>query len=407
MKRITPATYEQLSARLNGSTGSEVGFLELIRSRAYCPLATRPTGSKTHAAIRSYQRILVDLWLSGSWPEALHSPVWSAPVPASWIADIDPADLVPCFLRTDESPDGKIFELQCPGGWWGITQALDEVLRPDRSPTLAERFAAEVNLLFPQGARVLHLFDSAGLPHDSHFFAQRVREASAGIRYRGIDPDIFPDDCNFVRAHSYGMLVAEDLFRMRIGTLRKGRMRFDHPPIPIFDQKMPMCLPFHPSTSALFSDDHRALFPFTTVVTKDGVRVETGETRSLAALAHSPPDERSYFLKYGGMDTTRNFGAKSVYALFTMSSQEILDLFARVVQDLERGEPWLMQAAASHEELVEVIGRDGEAGDSIMTIKLSSFYGPTKPLGMLFLAQSSSAVRGGATTVLSPVATQD
>ena len=112
-------------------------------------------------------------------------------------------------------------------------------------PTLADRVASDLLDLVPEGPAIQHLFESSSSPMENQYFAQRIRRSSVGaIRYWESTPG--KDEVNLVRSHSYTALVAEDLFRLRLAAFLEGRMRFDHPPIPIFDEKLAMYLPFSP-----------------------------------------------------------------------------------------------------------------------------------------------------------------
>ena len=398
---VPVAAYSEMSRRLNEETGSEVGFIEELATCTYVRPPGPVTAEMTHTAIRSFQRILVERWLAGEWPTHLRAPIWAQSPPSDALSGVSVDSLLPAFVRTDESLDGKIYELQCPGGWWGIAQALDEILRPGHTPTLAQDVAGELSALMGGEVRVLHLFDTAGLPHDSIFFAKRVRAASASIRYRGIDPGVFPGDCNFVRAHSYAGVVSEDLFRRRLTDLRTGEVRFDHPPLPIFDQKLPLALPFDPDTSHWFGDEHRALFPYTAPVRHGVALLASGEEVQLQDLVRREPEQRPYYLKYAGMDASRNYGARAVYRLSDAADDVLRSLPGLVAADAS--EPWILQEDRRTVLDVERIRRDGAIETAQMTARLSTFHGPTRPLGALFLAESAPTVKGGARTVLAPV----
>lgn len=392
------AVYERMTALLNETTASEAGFAERISPTPYEPPAARPDPVTRNAAIRDFNLTLAQLWLGGEWPCSHRAPVWGGSVPAADLEACDPEWLVPCFVRTDENLHGEVYELQCSGGWWGIAQGLHEVFRPGDDRSLAAAFAEEVTELFPDGARILHLFDTAGLPHDSLFFAQRVRAAGKDIRYRGIDAGVFPADCNFVRAHSYGGVVAQDHFRFHLRELAERRLRFDHPPLPIFDQKLPMALPFDAETAHHFTDAHRALFPHTALVRNGAVVLSSGEEVALEDLLRRPADNRRYYLKYAGMDPFRNYGARGVYDL-SRSDPEVLRALPKALEE-DGEEPWILQEDRRHTAPVSWVGRHGDLACEEMTVRLSGFHGPRRELGAILLAQSSSTIRGGGRTVV-------
>jgi hypothetical protein len=392
--------YDEMSSILNRASGSAVGFMELIACAPYFLPPGRPDGIQH--TIREYQRVLVETWLSDAWPDDLRAPVWAAPVPREAFTDVPHEYLMPAFFRTDESPTGEIYEIQCPGGWWGITHALQTVLGYSGG-SLSRAFAEELRHLFPAGTRILHLFDTAGLPHESMYFAHAVRAADERVRYRGIDGGIMPADCNFIRSHSYPSLVAEDLFRLRIRQIGGNGIRFDHPPLPIFDQKLPMCLPFHPETAPLFTDAHRQLFPYSALVLKGKIRLESGDIIGVDEFIRLSPEDRRFFLKYAGTDSTRNYGSRAVHRLADLSPDQLARLFGEVARDAARGEPWMIQREVRHQDDITFLSRDGARRTATLTGRISSFYGPTRPLGKLFLASPETAVHGSQSTVLSLV----
>jgi len=305
------------------------------------------------------------------------------------------------------SPSGKVYEIQAPGGWWGVTQALQELLLEPKSAHLAEQVADDLLKLFPEGPNILHLFDSAGLPHEHHFFAKRLRNIDPRIRFRGIDSGVNSSDCNFVRSHSYQWLAAEDHFVKRVEQLARGEMRFDHPPIPIFDQKLPMCMPFDAKTRSWFRDCHRDLFPFTSRVEQSGLRVNADEVIPFNQYADLPSARRHHYLKYAGLDTTRNFGSISVHALSEMEKPQLQSLFAEVTMDIDRGEPWILQTSVMEHAFVEFVNPDGLRQTELMSTRLSSFHGPSGQLAELMLAAPHNTVHGMSQTVVSLVTRAD
>jgi hypothetical protein len=395
--------YDTLDSVMTAGTGSDIGIRVLVAPTPFqLPDASGSTAG-AHETIRSYQRILVELWQADLLPgEIKGSPTWSAPAPIGPWAQRDPDRLLPLFIRTDESLDGQVYEIQCPGSWWGSYDALERVLRPS-SDTLGERFTQDLQALYPDGARIMHLFDSSTSPHENRYFAHRVRRLCPDFRYWGLDPDAAQENCDLIRSHSYCSLVAEDLFRVRLEQLAAGDLRFDLPPIAVFDQKAPMALPFDRRYAAHFTDDHRSLFPFTSLVRGEEVELEDGEVLKIVELLRRPPESRPYVLKYAGLDTTRNWGARGVIALRGLTDEQALELVPMLARDECAGEPWILQAEIVSAGEVKFEETDGSSRSRAMNLKISHFLGPTCSLGKLLQA-SPGRVRWNSQSVLSLVA---
>lgn len=394
--------YAALDSLMTANTGSDIGIRVLVSPVEFdLPPQTMPPDDVS-ATVRSYQEVLVRLWQSDSLPAAITaSPTWSAPVPKGEWANIDPKRLIPLFVRTDESVDGTIYEVQCPGSWWGSCDALERVISTGRN-ALAARFATDLHNVFPEGAHILHLFESSTSPHENHYFANQVRRTGLGFRYWGLDPEVDKDGCDFVRAHSYSSLVAEDMFRVRLGHLATGEVRFDLPPIPVFDQKAAMALPFDPDYMHHFEDNHRAAFPYTARVQRNGAILETGERVAIDELLRRPAPERAYVLKYAGLDSTRNWGARGVFALGTLRDQRAAKVLAMLARDIARNEPWILQAEVRSSGEVLAEEADGSTQARRANLKINHFHGPTRSLGKLLQA-SKGSVHWNEETVISLV----
>ena len=396
------AMYRDFDDAFRVASGSELGIRNLL-SPTTVELPGRDDASVRQRAadLRAYQRRLIELWQGDVLPDwVLRVPTWAAPVPDGPWRHVSPDRLLPLFSRTDQSADGAIFEIQCPGSWWGATHLLQERVLPD-APTLAASFVAELRTVFPDGACILHLFESSTSPHENQLFAHEVRRVAPIFRFWGIDPHALTQQCNLVRAHSFGALVAEDLFRVRLGHLASGTLRFDMPPVALFDQKVAMALPFEPDTRHHFDDPHRSLFPHTSLVRSDGtVHLQDGQLASLRELADRPAGERRYVLKYAGGDATRNFGSAGVWLLAHASAADARAVVDLAIADADRWEPWILQEEKSSTRVLDVVLPDGRRVSEERHIKVSEFFGPTRSLAALVQGSTEPAVRWTPTTVL-------
>jgi hypothetical protein len=300
----------------------------------------------------------------------------------------------PVFFRTDEAMLGKIVEVQSPGSLWGTYQQLYDYYRTqgfslgaDLSEKWARALAAEIGQ-----PPVVHHFFNLFWASES-YFAQKARRF---VRYYGYDKGVRPLDCNFVRAHHYLILVDEALFRKRRAAWASGRLHYDVPPISIYQQKVQMCLPFWPITRQFFSDEVRELFPYTSLVTPMGMVLEDGEEVSIAQFCTLPRRRREYYLKYGGPDMSRNWGAMAVYNLAKLSQRACFDLLEGV---LVAPGHWILQRSCTQTCEVEYVERDLRVARLKVHPKYSCFYGPGGLLGVLNMYETFYKVHGSTETI--------
>jgi hypothetical protein len=302
----------------------------------------------------------------------------------------------PMFFRTDESREGRIFEIQCPGSGWGDMLLLGSLYRDHcQNPNLALDdprtgiTGAIQNVCKSQEPTVLHLLDNSSNPTSMQYL---IRCTQPPLLYWGYHKEVRNSDCSFVRSHSVYGLIAENLFRHRLKLAEKGKVTFDLPPLMVFDQKMILCLPFLDETAAEFSDDIRELLTYTYPVSAKGFRDANGEWVTIKAFLQRQPHDRKYFLKYGGCDTTINWGSRGVYRL---DSEKASSFLSQAAKDYAADRPWVIQPDLSNKEKITYFFRDSEQPKTeTLTAKYSSFYGPTGLLGVRTHHRRSTKVHG-------------
>jgi hypothetical protein len=243
---------------------------------------------------------------------------------------------------------------------------------------------------------VLHLLDNSSNPASMRYLMATTQPP---LRYWGYEKSVRNGDCHFVRSHSFFGLVAENLFKRRVREAANGRVKFDLPPILVFDQKIPLCLPFLQETRALFTDAMRSMLAYSHPVMEDGFRDVSGEWVDVESFIRRPASQRRYFLKYAGCDVSLNWGSRGIYRL--SDSKESLDHLRVASKDAQRGRFWLIQPEISHKELVTYF--DKENGSEIKAewnAKYSCFYGPTRLIGIRTMHRNHPKVHGQEGTVV-------
>ena len=309
----------------------------------------------------------------------------------------------PLFFRTDESRNGDVFEIQCPGSGWGdlpLLRTLYRAICPSSwmdaytpEATIAADIADAVGASAPQ---VLHLLDNASNPASMRSLISKTQPP---LRYCGYEPDTKNGEAQFVRSHSVFGLISENLFRTRLELCARDLLKFDLPPLVIFDQKMMMCLPFLDETADEFNDTIRDALVYSHPVTERGFRDVDGAWVTIPEFLDRPNSKRRYFLKYGGSDTNRNWGSRAVYRLD--SKKNATSLLSAAVDDAQRGLPWIIQPEASEKETVSYFDRkSGELVEANLTTRYSSFYGPSGLVGLRSMHRKHHKVHGQPDTVV-------
>ncbi|MGH1466169.1 MAG: hypothetical protein ACRBBQ_12500 [Cognatishimia sp.] len=302
-------------------------------------------------------------------------------------------ELVPLSYRTDEPIPGTIAEIQCPGSVWGeyslILRALD--------PKVNSKFLNGIceNILEVNGERKIHhLLDNSSRPLTTLALLQQLRQ-SCECQFFGLD-SISDTDCKTIRTHSFKGLVGQNIFGDRLERAASGEVRFDYPPTQIFDQKIPMALPFHRATRHRFSDRVRQHFAPTYLIEK-GLLFERDETRwTLDEVIKFPRSRRDLVLKYAGQDTNRNWGSRAVFMMSRFSKEGWQSVRSQVVNDLENGEPWVVQEDLSRKASNAEISLDGGS----LYEKTSIFVASGNPLGAAKMYRKINMVHGQPDTIL-------
>jgi len=399
----TEDCYAFLEWQSNEVTRSLVGFTGLIT-----PVPDNLSAAQwqsleaRYATIKEWQSTTLELFSSSL--KGLVTPAIAElflreipPYLASYHRDIVSAVPIhtPMFFRTDEAVLGKIVEVQSPGSLWGTYEQLQDYYRAHRfslGPDLSEKWAAALAAEI-SGPPIIHHFFNLFWASES-YFAQKARRF---VRYYGYDKGVRPLDCNFIRAHHYLMLVDEALFTRRREAWAAGALHYDAPPIAIYQQKVQMCLPFWPLTRRFYSDAVRELFPYTCLVTPQGMVLEDGEAISIAQFCALPRRSREYYLKYGGPDMSQNWGAMAVYNLAKLSHRACLHLLERTLAGPGH---WIMQRACTETCEIEYVQRDLTIAPLRVHPKYSCFYGPDGLLGVLNMYETFYKVHGSTETIM-------
>lgn len=308
---------------------------------------------------------------------------------------------IPRFFRTDESASGKILEIQAPGSGWGDLQLLRDVYCDQSNTPVLTAFqpsqcvAQQIRAITGKdNPSVLHLLDNASNPASMRYL---IATSQPPLRYWGYEPTVEIANCDFIRSHSFAGLISENLFWTRIKGAQTGAVHFDLPPLAVFDQKMPLCLPFFDATRDRFGDDVRELFPYSYPLSSNGFRDFDGKWVSIDDFCDRPPARRRYFLKYAGCDTTINWGSRGV---FRLNKAGIKSQLRNAAIDAMRGKHWLIQVEESEKEDVSYCDTFTSAPASArLTSKYSCFYGPTDLIGIKLMFRQHFKVHGQPETI--------
>ncbi len=372
---------------------------------------------KRYSVIKRFQNSIVNLYKSAiNWNDIILLQILEGHLPSELrqlqrrLVMSGRLNLTPKFFRTDEAAIGKIIEVQCPGSMWGEYALLERYLlhflqTPATgrfSGTIARRFAEALKKTMNKSPIVNHLLDNASIPYSMRFFVELSRR-EGGIEYWGHDRRVKIKDCNFIRSHSYFGLISENLFSVRLQEAFRGKVEFDYPPISTFDQKAIMALPFHKKYGQYFSDEERNIFPFTNIIMDGKITLSDGKRVEFQDFMERGQSQRDYFVKYAGLDTSRNWGSLAVKNMRKQSKRQLEQLFKRIERDTRSNQFWIIQPSISHNEEIGAVTVAGEVVELPGHMKFSGFYGPGGLLGIGLMHRNFHKVHGANDTVITIV----
>jgi hypothetical protein len=403
--------YQWADNLFNHSPLYNTGFTQLIAKKPYVISKNDFNAAmKRHETIHFFQEICLNIfkaalrgevstkilnWLLNETPESIGSNYHRSLQDSHYT--------LPVFYRTDETSMGKLTEIQCPGSLWGELQLVHDyfhdILHIGNSISPAICFADQLERFLGAKPIVHHLLDNASAPHGMRYFIEKTRDK---VKYCFIDTDIKPDDCNFIRTHSFFGLCAENYFKERIEKLGK-KIKFDFPPYVLFDQKATLILPFWSLTRDLFTDDVRDMLNYTTPLLPNGITIQNGDTLTIEEFSNLPRSKRCYYLKYAGSDVSKNWGSKAVYRLSNESTKKCFERLAICLKNFDKGEIWLLQKEDFQNDKIEYSDKFGNIKTENFRAKFSSFYGPYDLIGLLAMHRQHNKVHGQKETVISYV----
>lgn len=109
------------------------------------------------------------------------------------------------------------------------------------------------------------------------------------------------------------------------------------------------------------------------------------------------PHERKYYLKYGGPDTNRNWGSKTVFRLSGNDCEKLLS-YTNILS--QHGEVWLIQKEID-ENISNAFSEDiNEILKARNHVKISGYYGIDKLFGVKVMARHHFKVHGQEDTLV-------
>lgn len=321
------------------------------------------------------------LGLSIDYHKALPNSCWSIPI----------------LFRTDESISGKIYEVQAPGSGWGDLYLYALCYKelginiPSRLLSFPDIYAKNIiDATNKDKPRVFHMTDAASVPYSIRYLISITKK----LKYWGYSSEVSMHDIDCLISHSVVSIASSNYFSDYLQMSKEGKLLFAIPPNLIFDEKVIYLLPFYRKTRNFFSDKIRKLFPFTSIIENNGFYDIDGTFITIDKFVSRAPKDRKYYLKYGGPDTNRNWGSRSVYRLSGNDCGILLRYAADRAKD---GEIWIIQEDESKKTCLETMSSDLAelTSGNKLNIKLSYFYGRENlPMGIKVMGRHHFKVHG-------------
>lgn len=412
-------SYAFLDHQINASSGTSCGFGSLVTEEPFrLETCQWDEAAVRYHRVRAFQEITLSLFnasLRGAFDPAVATLVINELPPhlgVDYYKALTPRQhSLPAFFRTDEVGQGKICEIQSPGSLWGVHEQLYNLYAggspffATRSPyaryRLSEQFARHLRSYLAAEPLVHHYMDGSTNPSGMRFFIQQTR--AQGIRYYGYDRGLAPHDCNFIRHHIYATHWCDKHVEDRMARCDAGTLRYDLPPSVLFSQKIPMIFPFWDKTKAFYSDDIRTLFPYTQLITPEGIVMEDGAIVSIDQFCQRPRSQRAYYIKYASSDLTLCSRGKGVFYAKTFSREKMRAFFDRILQGYPQKKYWVLQTAHVPKNTTTYLTRDNARKETPVHAKMSSFYGPDGLMGMLLMQHPFYKVHGSQETIATVV----
>jgi hypothetical protein len=112
----------------------------------------------------------------------------------------------------------------------------------------------------------------------------------------------------------------------------------------MFSGKVLLALPFWRHTAGFFTQEQRDLFPYTAVLEPDGVQLADGTFMDRERFVNWRLKERRYYLKYAGVDTSRNGGSRGVHKVDT-TGHGTRETVRTAWDEARLAIPWILQEA--------------------------------------------------------------
>lgn len=311
----------------------------------------------------------------------------------------------PLLYRTDQSINGKIFEIQAPGSGWGDIPLIFRILSNLKgTDNLYEKYRQEYiakyvktiqQITNQKSPKVGHFLDASSNPASMRYL---LSITSNHIKYWGMDEKTSMHDLDCVISHSAISILSLNFCEEYFRKASNKELSFVLPPNLLFDQKIIYALPFLKSTKSFFSDQVRNMFPYTTYIDNNGFLLEDNTFITIEDFVQLPESQRHYYLKYAGPNTNFNWGSRSVYRLNKKSSFEALRKAGELSQ---RGQIWIIQSDVTTDSDICSIDYSRDINEIIRAknhVKLSAFYSPFDYFGCKVMFRNHYKVHGTSDT---------
>lgn len=302
------------------------------------------------------------------------------------------------MYRTDQSINGKIFEIQSPGSGWGDIALMYKILSK-KYPELYDKYEEFIldyssfvkSVTCREYPNVAHFEDASSNPTSIKYLKAIT---SKNLNYWGLNGEVTLDNVNYVITHSVHSLFGLNFFEKYCRLAEESDLLFCIQPNFLFDQKAIYILPFLNETKSYFDDSVRELFPYTSYLHNDGFLLKNGEFIKIDDFVKLPSRERRYYLKYGGPNVNKNWGSRTVYRL---SKNDCYKLLKEANECAKKGEIWIIQEDIT--DFSDSVNCDySDDINKILKnnfhIKISAFHTAKKILGYKIMYRKHFKVHG-------------
>ena len=252
---------------------------------------------------------------------------------------------LPVLARADMVDLGVTVEVQVPGSGWGYMTAIYSTVNgdsvfPGPFRGMGEAIKTVTGSIQSPSAYILY---NDPFSREVEYFCNSCQKE--GIRLKMYFKEVpKPQEVKFVRRPPLEDLVSYQGASELIEAHFRGDLAIEPDLSLLYDQKIAVAFPFDPRLKNEYTDEIRALFPETYLITDEVNPCFDGRKFSWQDIIGLSRTQRQFIVKFAGAKKGMRAGGKAVYNLSDCNLMQAEQIIAQALSDWrDRRMPWLIQ----------------------------------------------------------------